>query len=75
MGYHTTITYSFMLTGHMRYLVDGCFGLLKQRFRKNDCYTLEQLAGVVNSSAACNTAQLVQGSTLQWREWDKFLRQ
>ena len=71
-GLQKKITLSFMITGHMQCLVDGCFGLLKQKFRRSDCYTKHQLEQVVNASAACNVAQPIRGSTLQWQEWDKF---
>ena len=64
MGLHSKITLSFMIPGHTRCLVDGCFGLLKQKFRRNDCYTLNQLEQLVNDSASGNEAQLVAGSGL-----------
>ena len=73
MGLHQQIELSFMLTGHTRCLVDGCFGLLKKRFRRSDCYTMKQLEAVVNESATCNKAQLIPGSGLEWRAWDTFL--
>ena len=75
MGLHQQIELSFMLTGHTRCLVDGCFGLLKQKFRRSDCYTMTQLAAVVNESAVCNVAQLIPGSGVEWRAWDAFLAQ
>eukprot|EP00117_Sycon_ciliatum_P016477 scpid44506/ scgid15886/ len=75
MGLHDRIELSFMLTGHTRCLVDGCFGLLKQKFRRSDCYTMGQLVAVVNESASCNKAQLIPGSGLEWRAWDTFLAQ
>ena len=64
-----------MITGHTRCLVDGCFGLLKRSYRRNNIYSMAQLADVVNGSAACNQAQLIPGSNLEWREWDKFFMQ
>ena len=73
MGLHRRIELSFMLTGHTRCLVDGCFGLIKQKFRKADVYTMEQLATLVNNSATCNKAQLIPGSGMEWRPWDAFL--
>ena len=61
-----------MIAGHTRCLVDGCFGLLKLSFQRSDNFTIEQLAEVVNTSAACNIAQLYPGSTIAWRMWDVF---
>ena len=70
-GLHTKITLSFMVAGHTR-LVDGCFGLLKRKYRRSDCFSMEQLAQVVNESAAPNVAQCIPGSGVTWREWDAF---
>ena len=72
-GLHQKITISFMVAGHTRCLVDGCFGLLKQKFRRHDVFTLEQLAHVVDSSASCNVTQLLTNSGVVWRSWDTFL--
>ena len=74
-GLHKKITISFMVAGHTRCLVDGCFGLFKQKFRRPDVFTLEQLAHVVDSSASCNVAQLLANSGVVWRNWDTFLQQ
>eukprot|EP00117_Sycon_ciliatum_P019832 scpid38438/ scgid5141/ len=74
-GLHKCIELHFMITGHTRCLVDGCFGLLKRSYRRNNIYSMAQLADVVNGSAACNQAQLIPGSNLEWREWDKFFMQ
>ena len=71
-GLHEKISLSFMIAGHTRCLVDGCFGLLKKKFRRSDCFTMEQLAEVVENSAAPNVAQLAAGSGIIWREWDSF---
>ena len=64
VGPHCCITYCFMLAGHTRCLVDGCFGLLKQIFRRSDCYSMAQLATTVNESATINVAQLIDDSVL-----------
>ena len=62
-----------MIAGHTRCLVDGCFGLLQRKYRRSDCFTLDQLAAVVNSSAAGNVAQVYHNSGIVWRAWDDFL--
>ncbi|XP_065195728.1 uncharacterized protein LOC135827131 [Sycon ciliatum] len=71
-GLHKKISLSFMITGHTRCLVDCMFGLLKQRYRRADCYTMGQLCDVVNSSSICNAAQTIPGSGLVLYEWDTF---
>ena len=77
-GLHEDIQLCFMVVGHTRCLVDGCFGLIKQKCRKSDCDTLVQLQIVVEDAASVNCAQLYQvpGSSqpaFQWYEWVSFL--
>ena len=50
---------SFLPVGHTKFSPDWCFGLLKQQFRQCDVNCLDDLVAVVNTSATCNTAQLV----------------
>ena len=77
VGVHQQITFSFMITGHMRCLVDGCFGLIKQKYRRADSDTMNHLVKVVNESASCNLAQVYRSnsgpSNWQWKMWDSFL--
>ena len=67
----------FMITGHIKFSPDACFGLIKRKFRKTDVSSLDDLAHVVEESAACNICQLVgaqDGSTIvPSRDWAKFL--
>lgn len=60
-GLHEEIQLSFMVVGHTRCLVDGCFGLVKQKYRHSDCDSLVQLQNVVEELASVNTIQLYQG--------------
>lgn len=48
-----------MLVGHTKFSPDWCFGLLKQRYRRCVVNCLDDLVGVVESSANVNTVQLV----------------
>ena len=77
VGLHQQITYSFMITGHTRCLVDGCFELIKQKYRRSESDTIDHLVQVVNQSAACNYAQAYRmddgSSNWKWRSWDTFL--
>lgn len=73
LGLHRKITLCFMIAGHTRCLVDGCFGLVKRKYRRSDIYTVGQLEAVVNSSAVCNVAQ--RGDDVNWYEWDSFMDQ
>ena len=79
-GLHEDIQLCFMVVGHTRCLVDGCFGLIKQKYRRSDCDTLVQLESVVEDSASVNCAQLYQvpGSSrpaFQWYDWVSFLNE
>ena len=66
-----------MITGHTKFSPDACFGLVKRKFRKADVSSLDDLARVVEESAACNICQLVgaqDGSTIvPSRDWAGFL--
>ena len=80
VGLHEDIELSFMVAGHTRCLVDGCFGMVKRKYRRSDCDTISELAQVVNESAKCNKAQLVRNQTtrdmaVKWYSWDTHLGQ
>ena len=66
-----------MITGHTKFSPDACFGLIKRKFRKTNVSSLDDLARVVEESAACNICQLVgaqDGSTIvPSRNWAGFL--
>ena len=68
-GLHKEIHLSFMMAGHVRCLVDGCFRLVKSRYRRCDTFTLPQLVDIVNTSATCNVAHL---GTVTWHQCDSF---
>ena len=77
-GLHHEIQLCFMVVGHTRCLVDGCFGLIKKKYRRSDCDNLTQLQSDVEDSAAVNSAQLYQapGSSrpaFQWYDWVAFI--
>ena len=52
-------------------------GLIKRKFRRKDISSLDDLARVVNESAACNLCQLVStqdGTTIvPSQDWARFL--
>lgn len=76
-GLHSKIQYSFLLVGHTKFAPDGCFGLLKKRFRRTKVSCLDELAEVVNQSEYINHAQLVatqSGEVLvPTHNWSSFL--
>ena len=49
----------FMTVGHTKVSPDWCFGSLKQIFRRTKVDCLDDIVGVVESSASVNNAQLV----------------
>ena len=69
VGLNEEIVLSFMRVGHTRCIVDGCFGLLKKRYRASDCDTMQHLKIAVELSAKCNSVQCFDW---EWREWDTF---
>ena len=56
------VTFNFLTAGHTKFAPDWCFGLVKQAFRRHAVLSLEELASVVNGSAAVNIAQLAGDS-------------
>ena len=76
-GLHNTVNLHFMIPGHTKFPPDACFGLVKRKFRKTPVSSLEDLARVVDDSAACNVCQLVgaqDGCVLApTRDWAGFL--
>ena len=64
-------------TGHTKFSPGACFGLIKRKFRRTNVSSLDDLARVVNESAACNLCQLVgtqDGTTiLPSQDWAGFL--
>ena len=76
-GLQKEITISFMMVGHTKFAPDCCFGVLKRRFRRERVNCLDELATVVESSSASNTAQLVgkeDGTTyIDMYDWMPFL--
>ena len=59
IGLHERINLNFIITGHTKFAPDGCFGLLKQAFRRHAVSSLDEFQSVVNGSAHVNSAQLV----------------
>ena len=57
-GQNSSITI-FLPAGHTKYSPDTCFGFLKQKFRKTDVASLDDIATVVEKSASVNESQLV----------------
>ena len=57
--------------------MDGCFGLIKQKYRRSDSDSIDHLVRVVNESASCNHAEVYHASdgssNWKWRNWDVFL--
>ena len=58
VGLNKCIELDFMRVGHTRCFVDAGFGLLKQKYRKNDVDTVAQLKETIESSASINKAEL-----------------
>ena len=76
-GVHHNITISFMVVGHTKFVLDGCFGLLKRIFRKTEVSSLADIEQVVQSSSKVNECQLVGSQTVDVivpvRDWANFL--
>ena len=75
-GLHKSIELSFLLVGHTKFSPDGCFGLFKKLFRVTKVDSLDDIAGVVVSSAQVNEVQLVGTQSgeiiVQTYDWTGF---
>ena len=60
-GRHQAISLNFLITGHTKFAPDWCFGLLKQKFRKEPVSSLKEMEATVRRSTLqeVNIAQLV----------------
>ena len=58
-GLHQEIKMSFMLVGHTKFSPDWCFGLVKQKVKREKNNSLEDLERTVNASSVANVAELV----------------
>ena len=78
IGLHKTIRLNFLIPGHTKFAPDGCFGLLKQAFRRHAVSSLNEFQSVVNGSACTNSAQLVGTedgtSNVPVGDWQDHLR-
>ena len=58
-GLSKSISLSFMIVGHTKFMPDTCFGLLKQRLRRTHIQCLNDIANTINQSACVNHTHLV----------------
>lgn len=79
-GLHSTIELSFLVAGHTKFSPDSHFGLIRQRYRRSQIYTYEQLAKVIEASTPneYNHCHRVQGNNdshnkVIYRDWTSWL--
>ena len=76
-GRHTQIMLSFLVVGHTKFAPDWCFGLFKHLYRKTKVGSLQSIAQIVNDSARCNFAHLVNTEDgtiiVPTYDWTNFL--
>ena len=58
VGLNVSITLSFMVVGHTKFMPDSCFGLFKQCFRRH-VQCLDDIATTVDESAKVNQVKMV----------------
>ena len=70
-------TCSFMVPGHTKFLPDGAFGLVKQKYRKTPVSCISDIAKMVDDSSVMNTAQVMgyyeDGREVLQRGWNSYL--
>ena len=78
-GRHQAISLNFLITGHTKFAPDWCFGLLKQKLRKEPVPSLKEMEATVHRSTLqeVNIAQLVgdeRGTVfVPMYDWQAFL--
>ncbi len=80
MGLHDNIELSFLVVGHTKFSPDGYFGLIRNRYRRSQVYTYDQLASTIEQSSpnGHNTCQTYCGSgqsPIIYRNWTDWLAQ
>ena len=77
---HTSVSVNFLITGHTKFGPDWCFGLIKQRYRREMASCQNDLVDVVNDSTitGVNIAQKVGTEdgevVVPQADWQAFLR-
>ena len=77
-GLHKTVSLNFLIAGHTKFSLDGCFGLIKQKFRKINVSWLNNIAYVVRkiTPSGCNRPQLVASENgivnVKLYDWQNF---
>ena len=62
------VEFKFMIKGHTQFIVDSNIGHIKRNLRQNDVFCLDHWKGVIDSSAAINTAKVVDGGEVyDWK--------
>ena len=56
-GLHHEIKLSFLIVGHTKFAPDWCFGLAKQRYRRSQVSSLDDIANTVARSSVVNVPQ------------------
>ena len=77
-GHHQQIILSFLPVGHTKFFPDAGFGMLKRKFRVTNVGCLNNIASVVQKSAAMSHAELVgdqQGNVIvPSYDWVEFFQ-
>ena len=77
---HTSVSVNFLITGHTKFGPDWCFGLIKQRYRREMVSCLNDVVDVINDSTitGVNIAQRVDTEDgeviVPQADWQAFLQ-
>src|SRR6266542_5558716 len=70
---YTTIEVNFMIPGHTKFVCDGCFGLIKIKYKYTCVNCKTDIVDIVNQSANVNIAKTYENGTgFKWLDWKKF---
>lgn len=76
-GLHQEINYHFTEPDHTKCICDGCFGRIRQLFRRSVVDTPSQLSSLIERSARINSSVMYRDSyggvtNFQWYGWDSY---
>ena len=76
-GLNQEINYHYMEPGDTKCICDGCFGKIRQLFRRSDVDTPSRLSCPIERSAIINSSVMYRdsyggGTNFQWYGWDSY---
>ncbi|GES88885.1 hypothetical protein GLOIN_2v1884495 [Rhizophagus clarus] len=66
LGWYDSITVNFMIPGHMKFICDAFFKLIKKTYRNQNINTVDDIKNIVNMSSTSNEGIRYKGG-IEWK--------